>query len=200
MLRIILGFLVLLGAPSLLADGNAAEGKGLIAVCGACHGQDGNSPVGAFPSLAGQGEKYLLKQMLDIKEGRRTALTMLGLLDAYTDQQLMDISAYYSSQSGTGGAASADLVALGETVYRAGIARKNVAACTACHSPTGSGNYAATFPALSGQWPEYTSAQLKAFRSGERNNDGDSGMMRLIARDLSDKEIESVSSYIYGLK
>jgi cytochrome c553 len=200
MLRIILGFLVLLGSTNSLADGNAAEGKGLTAVCGACHGEDGNSLVGAFPSLAGQGEKYLLKQMVDIKEGRRTALTMLGLLDAYSPQQLMDIAAYYASQNAKGGAANADLVALGETVYRAGIARKSIAACTACHSPTGDGNSAASFPALSGQWPEYTSAQLKAFRSGERNNDGDSGMMRLTAMDLSDKEIEAVSSYIYGLK
>jgi cytochrome c553 len=62
------------------------------------------------------------------------------------------------------------------------------------------GNRAAAFPALSGQWPEYTSAQLKAFRSGERNNDGESRMMRLTAMDLSDKEIEAVSSYLYGLK
>ncbi len=200
MLRILLGIMVLLGSSSLLADGNAANGKGLVAVCGACHGQDGNSPAGAFPSLAGQGEKYLHKQMEDIKEGRRSSPTMVGLLDAFTDQQMMDIAAYYASQPVKGGAASADLVALGEKVYRAGIARKSIAACTACHSPNGTGNSAAAFPALSGQWPEYTSAQLKAFRSGERDNDGESGMMRLTAMDLSDKEIEAVSSYIYGVK
>ena len=200
MLRILLGIMVLLGSSGLLADGNAANGQDLVAVCGACYGQDGNSPAGAFPSLAGQGEKYLYKQMVDIKDGRRSAVTMTGLLDGYSDQQIMDIAAYYASQQTKVGAASADLVALGEKVYRAGIARKNIAACTACHSPNGNGNRAAAFPALSGQWPEYTIAQLKAFRSGERNNDGESRMMRLTAMDLSDKEIEAVSSYIYGLK
>ena len=200
MLRILLGIMVLLGSSGLLADGNAANGQDLVAVCGACHGQDGNSPAGAFPSLAGQGEKYLYKQMVDIKDGRRSAVTMTGLLDGYSDQQIMDIAAYYASQQTKVGAASADLVALGDKVYRAGIARKNIAACTACHSPNGNGNRAAAFPALSGQWPEYTIAQLKAFRSGERNNDGESRMMRLTAMDLSDKEIEAVSSYIYGLK
>ena len=200
MLRILLGIMVLLGSSGLLADGNAANGQDLVAVCGACHGQDGNSPAGAFPSLAGQGEKYLYKQMVDIKDGRRSAVTMTGLLDGYSDQQIMDIAAYYASQQTKVGAASADLVALGEKVYRAGIARKNIAACTACHSPNGNGNRAAAFPALSGQWPEYTIAQLKAFRSGERNNDGESRMMRLTAMDLSDKEIEAVSSYLYGLK
>ena len=196
MLRILLGIMVLLGSSGLFADGNAASGQDLVAVCGACHGQDGNSPAGAFPSLAGQGEK----QMLDIKEGRRSAVTMTGLLDGYSDQQIMDVAAYYASQQPKGGAASADLVALGEKVYRAGVARKNIAACTACHSPNGGGNGAAAFPALSGQWPEYTSTQLKAFRSGARNNDGESRMMRLTAMDLSDREIEAVSSYIYGLK
>ncbi|MDC0997113.1 c-type cytochrome [Pseudomonadales bacterium] len=200
MLRILLGIMVLLGSSGLLADGNAANGQDLVVVCGACHGQDGNSPAGAFPSLAGQGEKYLYKQMVDIKDGRRSAITMTGLLDGYSDQQIMDIAAYYASQQTKVGAASADLVALGEKVYRAGVARKNIAACTACHSPNGRGNRAAAFPALSGQWPEYTSAQLKAFRSGERNNDGESRMMRLTAMDLSDKEIEAVSSYLYGLK
>jgi cytochrome c553 len=200
MLRILLGIMVLLGSSGLLADGNAANGQDLVVVCGACHGQDGNSPAGAFPSLAGQGEKYLYKQMVDIKDGRRSAITMTGLLDGYSDQQIMDIAAYYASQQTKVGAASADLVALGEKVYRAGVARKNIAACTACHSPNGGGNRAAALPALSGQWPEYTSAQLKAFRSGERNNDGESRMMRLTAMDLSDKEIEAVSSYLYGLK
>jgi len=200
MLRILLSIIVLLGSSALFADGNAANGKGLIAVCAACHGQDGNSPAGAFPSLAGQGEKYLFKQMNDIKKGDRSSPTMVGLLDAYSDQEMMDIAAYFASQSVKGGAASESLVALGETVYRSGVSRKKIAACTACHSPTGQGNSAAAFPALSGQWPEYTTAQLKAFRSGDRNNDGESGMMRLTAMDLSDKEIEAVSSYIYGLK
>ena len=81
MLRILLGIMVLLGSSGLLADGNAANGQDLVMVCGACHGQDGNSPAGAFPSLAGQGEKYLYKQMVDIKDGRRSAVTMTGLLD-----------------------------------------------------------------------------------------------------------------------
>jgi len=200
MLRILLGIIVLLGSSALLADGNAANGKGLITVCAACHGQDGNSPAGAFPKLAGQGEKYLFKQINDIKNGDRSSPTMAGLLDALSEQDIMDIAAYFSSQTIKGGSAKADLVALGETIYRSGVARKSIAACTACHSPTGRGNSAAAFPALSGQWPEYITAQLQAFRNGNRTNDGDSGMMRLTAMDLSDKEIEAVSSYIYGLK
>ena len=88
----------------------------------------------------------------------------------------------------------------GEHIYRSGIARKGVAACSACHSPTGQGNDLASFPKLAGQWAEYTEAQLKAFRVGERHNDGESKMMRLSAMDLSDAEIAAVATYIAGLR
>ncbi|MFT4821708.1 MAG: cytochrome c553 [Candidatus Pseudothioglobus sp.] len=182
------------------AEPNIAHGKELSAVCVACHGTDGNSAAGVFPSIAGQGQKYLVKQLVNIKDGTRVAMLMAGILDNYTNQDMQDVAAYFASQTPKGGTADADLVDLGESIYRGGIARKSVAACTACHSPTGQGNGAAAFPMLAGQWPEYTEAQLKLFRSGMRNNDGDSRMMRLTAMDLSDTEIAAVASYIRGLQ
>ena len=125
---------------------------------------------------------------------------MAGQLDNMTEQDLADIAAYYASQERNYGAAKAELVELGESIYRAGIPRKNIASCAACHSPSGMGNGPAKFPALAGQWPEYTVMQLKAFQSGERSNDGDSLMMRTIAQDMNDKEMQAVASYLYGLQ
>lgn len=182
-----------------MAQGDPIKGKAMSVVCAVCHGQDGNSPAGAFPSIAGQNSRYLVKQMQEMKSGVRSAPLMTGLLDNLSDQDLQDIAAYYEGQASKPGVAKADLVELGETIYRAGVKRKSIAACTACHSPLGQGNAPAGFPTLAGQWPEYTEAQLKAFRSGERENDGDSKMMRITAMDLSDDEIAAVSSYIYGL-
>jgi len=203
MFRIIFGLIVTLSAilstTFVFAAGDPLHGKTLTAACAACHGQDGNSPAGAFPSIAGQGERYLAKQLQDIKSGARAAVLMTGQLDAFSDQDMLDVAAYFAAQTATGGAADPALLELGETIYRAGVARKSIAACTACHSPTGQGNSAAAFPLLAGQWPEYTEAQLKAFRSGVRHNDGDSQMMRITAMDLSDKEIAAVASYIRGL-
>ena len=189
-----------LSSALLFAEGDPQRGKDLTAACAACHGADGNSPAGSFPNIAGQGEKYLLKQMHDILSGARVAPLMTGQLDGKSGQDLQDIAAYYASQTSNGGAADPDLVALGEKIYRAGIARKGIAACTGCHSPTGKGNPAAAFPALSGQWPEYTEAQLHAFRSGARANDGEGKMMRTSAMDLSDEEIKAVATYVRGLR
>jgi len=193
-------FLSALSQSAFATEWNAIRGQDLTSTCLACHGKDGNSIAGSFPNIAGQGQGYLFKQMTEIQNGTRSAPLMTGILDNMSEQDLKDLAAYYSQQSASGGGAKADLASLGEEIYRAGIARKQITACTACHSPTGKGNDPAGFPALHGQWPEYTAAQLKAFRSGARVNDGDSKMMRLTAMDMSDTEIEAVSSYIRGLR
>lgn len=183
--------------------GDADAGKNHTAVCGACHGADGNS-ASPFPKLAGQGEKYLYKQLQDIRDDVRPVPTMAGQLTGKSDQDLADIAAYYAAQSRSGGKTDPELQALGEQVYRAGIAERKVAACTACHSPTGRGNAPAGYPALAGQHAQYVADQLRAYRKGYedpagRTNDGDTKIMRTTAFGLSDKEIDAVASYVAGL-
>ena len=185
--------------------GDSSRGEGMVAVCAACHGADGNSAAPAFPKLAGQGEKYLVKQLQDIRDGARPVPTMAGQLDGKSDQDLADIAAFYAAQPRSGGQTDPELLELGEKVYRAGIMDRNVAACIACHSPNGNGNAPAGFPALAGQHAEYTASQLRAYRQGYedpagRTNDGDTKIMRTTAFGLSDMEIEAVSSYVAGLK
>jgi len=187
------------------AAGDAAAGKAKTAACGACHGADGNSAAPGFPKLAGQNEKYLLKQLQDIKSGARPVATMVGQLDNLSQQDLEDIAAFFSSQSGTVGLADPELVVRGEQIYRAGDAAKGVAACTACHSPTGNGNAEAGYPRLGGQHAEYVETQLKAFRTGAeepekgRINDGETRIMRDVAKSMSDLDIRAVASYVQGL-
>ncbi len=184
---------------------DVAAGKNNSGVCSACHGADGNSLSSSFPKLAGQGEAYLIKQMKDIRDGARPVPTMAGQLDNMSDEDLADLAAYYSSQTKTGGKTNPDLLALGQKVYRGGVAERKVAACSACHSPTGKGNAPGGFPSLAGQHADYIAAQLKMYRKGYeyesgRTNDGDIKVMQTIAFGLSDKEIEAVASYIAGLK
>jgi len=180
------------------AAGDAESGQGKVAVCSGCHGADGNSMIAMFPKLAGQGELYLVNQLIDIRDGARNVPQMTGILTGLNDQDLADIAAYYAAQTRTIGAADPAKVELGRQVYRAGIAAKGVAACTACHSPTGAGNPQAGFPALGGQHADYVISQLKAYRTETRNN-GQATMMQQVAALMSDKEIEAVANYIQGL-
>ena len=187
------------------AAGDATAGQSKSAICAACHGVDGNSAVPNFPKLAGLGEKYLLKQMKDIRDGRRPVAAMAGQVDNMTDQDLADIAAFYDAKERTSEMADEDLVALGRKVYMSGIMERKVAACSGCHSPSGKGNGPAGFPGLAGQHADYIAAQLKMFRTGYespegRTNDGDSKIMRTTAFELSDLEIKAVASYASGLK
>lgn len=193
---IVAGFALATGVS---AAGDIEAGKNSSVMCAACHGADGNSVVPNFPKLAGQGEKYLLKQLHDVKAGDRVIVEMTGMLDAFSEQDLENLAAYYASQTTTGGQAKKELVEVGETIYRGGNPATQVAACTACHGPSGKGIDLAVFPALSGQHADYIASQLKKFRSGERANDGDTRMMRSVAARMTDKEIEAVASYISGL-
>lgn len=205
-----------------LADSDATAGKTKAAVCGACHGQDGNSPAPNFPKLAGLGEKYLLKQMLDIQawdletdpakkaKTGRAVMEMAGITKTLSEQDLADIAAYYASQSTqlsgsqkievqTNSGILVDGLVLGEKTWRSGNAATSVPACTGCHGPDGKGNVAAGFPRLSGQHPDYIEKQLKAFRNGDRTNDGDQMIMRSVSANLSDAEIKALANYIGGL-
>lgn len=186
--------------PILADEADPVAGAAKAAACVACHGNDGNSLIPDYPHIAGQNAKYLETQMRQMRDGERVIPLMLGQLDAMSDQDLKDIAAHYASQPGKIGQASPDGLELGERIYRGGILDKQVAACTACHSPNGNGNSAAGFPRISGQPVNYTITQLKAYREEERSSDEYvSGMMRDVAARMTDNEIEAVANYIQGL-
>lgn len=198
--KLLVSLLLTLGVTGLAqAAGDAAAGQAKTAVCGACHSPDGNSLAPNFPKLAGQGERYLLKQLNDIKSGNRQVVEMTGLLTNLSDQDLADIAAYYASQTGSIGQADPKLVERGEALFRGGNLEAGMPACTGCHSPNGAGNDLAGFPKLNGQHATYVAKQLTDFREGNRTNDGETMIMRSIAAKLSNKDIEAVSSYIQGL-
>ena len=202
--KLFVSLLLIMGVASAASaadpiKGDAAAGQAKTAVCGACHNPDGNSLAPNFPKLAGQGERYLEKQLHDIKSGKRTVLEMTGMLEPFSDQDLADIATYFASQKGSVGAADPALVARGEALYRGGDVAKGLPACTGCHSPNGIGNAPAGFPHLSGQHAQYVTKQLTDFREGDRSNDGDAMTMRTIASKLSNKDIAALASYIQGL-
>lgn len=200
MKNLLISLIVSAGLMSVAHAGDAEAGKAKSATCAACHGADGNSLAPTFPKIAGQGERYLIKQIKDIRDGNRQVPSMAPFVAGLSDADIADLAAYFSAQVPTTGGAKEELVELGQRIYRAGIESKGVPACLACHGPDGKGVEAAGFPRLAGQHDAYTQAQLTAFSMNQRTNDGDSRMMRDIAYRLHTTEIEAVSSYIQGLR
>ena len=190
--------------PTVFEDVDASKGANMVAACAACHGADGNSISPDWPKLAGQNQRYLYDQLNYFKNGERENVLMssvVPLLMAYSDQDLLNISAYYASQTQTNGQAedNAELLALGEALYRSGNMKKAIPACTACHSVNGAGNALAGFPSVAGQQKAYLASTLKAYRSGEREAGDYALVMQAVSKNLSDDEIDALANYMHGL-
>ena len=173
-------------------------------LCAACHMADGNSQLAANPKIAGQHEDYLFKQLREFKGWNgnppvRENAIMGGMVAGLEEADMRALAKYFSSfELQPEPAKNLETIELGQQIWRAGIASKGVPACAGCHGPAGAG-MPAQYPKLAGQFPEYTEAQLKAFRVEERANDPEK-MMRTIAAKMSDVEIRAVSEYAAGLR
>jgi len=174
-------------------------------VCAACHGADGNSVAAANPNLAGQLADYITLQLAHFKAGERVNATMQAMAASLSDADMRALGAYFSQQKGKGLAArDPALVKSGEQLWRGGDAAGGVPACAACHAPTGSG-IPKNFPRLAGQYADYTYAQLKAFKAGERGadpagKDVNGRVMNAIAQKMTDAQMKAVADYAAGLR
>ena len=179
--------------------GDPQAGSELVATCAGCHGADGNSVVGQWPTLAGQRESYTLAQLIHVQKGERMIESMMGLLDNYSEDQLRDIAAFYAAQEVKVGQADSINFELGQRIYRAGNLSNGVPACTGCHGPQGKGVESAGYPMLSGQKAEYVVTSLVAYKNGERVHSSNAKIMQGIAARLTTEEIRAVANYVSGL-
>jgi cytochrome c553 len=183
-----------------LAAGQKIAGE----VCAACHGADGNSTSPANPKLAGQHADYLVKQLHNFKaqpgaaSAERQNAVMAGFAATLSEADISNVAAWFAAQKLKPSVArNKDAVELGQKIYRAGLAEKNIPACAGCHAPNGSG-IPAQYPRLQGQYADYTEAQLVAMRQGGTRHN--SVQMTTIATRLTDREIKAVADYIAGLR
>jgi cytochrome c553 len=196
---LIVGLIAMGMAAGAQAAGDAAAGQARAMVCLACHGPDGNSPNPIWPKLAGQHPDYIVKQLQAFKSGERVEPLMLPMAAPLSDEDMANLAAFFSGQQISEGAADPEKVKLGEALYRGGNKATGVAACMACHGPSGLGNPSANYPRISGQHAPYVEKALKNFRDGSRKTDPNM-MMRGVAGKMTDAEISAVAQYLQGLK
>lgn len=197
--------LSLLASCSVWAQGSIEAGKAKSQTCVACHGADGNSLITQYPKLAGQHEKYLIKQLKELKLGMtsggkqgRYEPVMGAMAMPLSEEDMADLAAYYASLPISNNSTPENVVDEGKVLYTAGDSERGLTACTACHGPRGNGTELSGFPKISGQHADYIKAQLEKFRDGDRNNDMNA-MMRDVAKKLTDADIDTLSKYVGGL-
>jgi len=199
----IMGMMVLMGNFAFAAQGgDATAGKDKAAMCGGCHGDDGNSFAADFPRLAGQYESYIVKQVRDFQSGHRANNdTMAGMaMTIASVEDAKDIGAYFNKQKMVKEPltpADKKLVKKGEEIFKNGNPASGVYGCINCHGARGKGmsKTVSQFPVIGGQHRDYIIKNLTDFKEGRRKNDP-AGMMAAIAKRLSDDEITAVANYL----
>lgn len=181
-----------------LGAASAEAGKTVATeTCSACHGENGvSADPKQFPNIAAQSAAAIYKQLIDYQSGARVNEIMQGVTAQLTQEQLVAVAGYYAQIEAPRWdptwvqSASPDARKLALT----GDPARGLPACESCHSPRAGGPIET--PVLFGQSREYFSAQLLAFRSGERRNDI-YARMRSVAGKLSEAEIAALSQFYW---
>jgi len=179
---------------ALRAQGDAARGEAAFEICQGCHrvGALGRAD-GSYPRLAGQHVTVLIKQLADVRSGRRSNPKMLPFADhqSISVQDIADIAAYLSGLPvpNDQGQGSGKALALGERLY--------VMDCASCHGPRGEGDPHRFYPRIAGQHYRYLLRESQLIRDGKRKN-ANPDMVKAI-RNYSDAEIDAVADYMSRL-
>ena len=202
MTLLVLGLAALPAWLQAATSGDAARGKAAAAACVACHQGDGsgkNNPNGeSWPQLSGLDAGYIAKQLHDYKSGARENATMKPFAMMLSDQQIADVSQYYSEMTpkqGQGGHDASDaMLQRGRILAERGDWSDYIVSCKSCHGPDNQG-VGEVFPGIAGQHVGYIEAQLEAWQAGTRKNDPQD-LMGTIARKMSNDDIRAVAAWL----
>jgi cytochrome c553 len=179
---------------ALRLKGDRARGEDAFVICQGCHrvGALGRAD-GSYPRLAGQHVTVLIKQIADVRSGRRSNPKMRPFADhqAISIQEIADIAAYLSTLPvpPDNGHGRGNELGRGERLY--------VMTCASCHGPRGEGDPQRYYPRVSGQHYRYLLREGILIRDGARKN-ANPDMVKAI-RQYSDEDIAAVSDYISRL-
>jgi cytochrome c553 len=178
-----------LAAAALCMAGAQAQSLALserIALCGTCHGDDGNSRMENIPSLAGQPEFFLLNQLFLMREGVRRIEVMMPFVQELKDDELQALAKHYSALE-----AKPSDEAIDPTLAKRGEDLANAMRCGSCHLPTFAGQE--QMPRLAKQRVDYLIFSMKAFRDNTRS--GADTLMSNVVAGTSDADLVALAHY-----
>jgi len=178
---------VLMAAPAAAQSGPLAE---KLALCAACHGEDGNSKMEKIPSLAGQPAFYVLNQLFLMREGVRKVEAMAAIVKDLKDQDLTDLSEHYAKLAPKRSDEPID-----PELVKRGKELATQQRCASCHLPTLAGQE--QMPRVARQRIDYLVPTLKSYRDHPR--DGADTAMSQPVGGLHDADITALAHYAASL-
>lgn len=181
-------------SEALALKGDVARGEAAFVICQGCHrvGALGRAD-GSYPRLAGQHATVLIKQLSDVRSGRRSNPKMLPFADhqSLSVQDIADIAAFLQQLPVPADQGQGD----GGDLARGG--KLYAKDCATCHGADGEGKAGQFYPRLSGQHYRYLLRENRMIRNGERRNANPE--MANVIRAYGDEELAAVADYISRL-
>jgi cytochrome c553 len=182
--------------------GDAAVGKTKVAMCIGCHGIAGYQAsfpeIHKVPKISGQNAKYIVSALNAYKKGERNHASMRGIAEALSDQDMADISAYYSTHGVVAGATLADKPSKQASAAVDALLKKG--GCVACHGENFAKPIDPSYPKIAGQHADYLYVALKAYKTEKNPNIGRSnGVMAGMAKQFNNNELKEIAKYIGSL-
>ena len=180
---------------ALRAKGDASRGEITFEICQGCHRANAlGRPDGSYPRLAGQHDTVLIKQLTDVRAGRRRNDKMLPFVDKHVigPQDIADIAVFLAALPvpPTQGKGDGTKLALGERLYQS--------ECAGCHGQGGEGDGLQFYPRVSGQHYKYMLREMIEIRDGTRLN-ANPRMVKVVKR-LNDSDLEALGDYMSRLR
>jgi cytochrome c553 len=162
-----------------------------LAVCGGCHGANGQSTIAGTPSLAGQPQVFIENQLVIIREGLRDVPVMKPFVAGLSDAEIGALATHYAAL-----AARAPGAAPQPDKAKAGAALAQRLLCASCHLPSYAGQQ--QVPRLAGQDEAYLVQSMKQFR--DNPGPGRDTIMAATLRGLSDDALAQLAHHLAHFK
>jgi len=183
-------------------SGNADAGAQKAAVCIACHGPSGVSPVPNFPNIAGQKADYLYWQLVEFQHKVKPDSPMTAIVASLGDSDLRDLAAHFAAQTPAPASGDANAFADGARLYREGDPARGIVPCQGCHGANADGHVGGdearyrTYPSLRGQHSLYLTQRLQDFRNGKYVLSSNDRIMHGVTQDLDDQAIAQIAGWL----
>ena len=169
--------------------------------CAECHGLDGAGNHIKFPRLAGQKRAYIVKQLHDFREGKRTndGGQMQKTATEIKEADIPRVAKWFEDQNPRWPKLTINAkVDLDRARTLALKGADGLKACLSCHSaaPFAFMDGPTIAPRIAGQRDFYLAKELRDYRAGLRRKNDVDHIMTKIARRLSDDEIIGLAVYL----
>ncbi|MBC7598016.1 MAG: cytochrome c4 [Polaromonas sp.] len=194
---------VTVAAHSQDIKGDAKAGAAKNAMCIGCHGIKGYQAsfpeVYKVPMISGQSEKYIASALNAYKKGERKHPTMRGVAEALSDQDIADLSAYYSVHGLNQTAAPAERTAKTPSPAVAALLAK--ANCASCHGADYNKPIDPSYPKLGGQHADYLFVALKSYKVENNPKVGrGNAIMATMAKQYTNAELKQLANYLASVE